>query len=119
MFEGLALGSRLGEACPRSHLRRAILLCILFSVTAPLGVGLGMVVRAQFSAQSTRVKMVQGMMDAVSSGVLMYACWVHLVVGEMHGSGFEKWSKGWRLAGFVAVWVGVALLAVIGGVLDE
>ena len=114
VFEGMALGSRLADACPcRQQRWRAYILMIVFTLTAPLGILLGMAMKHEFVVHSSRVKLVQGIIDAASAGSLMYAVWVHLIGGEMSPKSdgvLDQWKRGWRVAGFIAVWFGVVAL---------
>lgn len=73
MFEGLGLGSRLAYLrLPESYNYVAIVAAILYGLTTPIGIAAGLGVRTTYNPESTTASIVSGVMDALSSGVLIY-----------------------------------------------
>jgi zinc transporter 1/2/3 len=83
MFEGLGLGSRLAFLrLPPSHNYVAIVAAILYGFTTPIGIAAGLGVRSTYNPESTTASIVSGVMDALSSGVLIYTGLVELLAHE-------------------------------------
>lgn len=72
MFEGLGLGARLaGLKLPeRLHWVPAAA-ALLFSAVTPLGLGVGLLVRKSYSAESPVALIVSGILDSLSAGILL------------------------------------------------
>jgi solute carrier family 39 (zinc transporter), member 1/2/3 len=73
-FEGLGLGARLASLeLPRPyHVKVPVAGAILFGLTAPLGIAVGLGVRSSYSPDSEAATIVSGVLDALSAGVLIY-----------------------------------------------
>ncbi|KAG7451907.1 Zinc/iron permease [Guyanagaster necrorhizus] len=112
LFEGLSLGIRIAALPPVRRLPvpnttplfsihqwhwLAPVLSFLFAVTTPLGMGVGMLA---FSGKVSKSQMLitQGLMSAISAGMLIYAATVEMIAGDFvfgnltgheHGHGGE------------------------------
>jgi len=110
LFEGLSLGIRIAAIPPSSdsnapsrspspsgngsrssltpsHPGRSILqpvLTILFALTTPLGIALGLLVFKSRGGTSneSRILLTQGLMSAISAGMLIYAATVEMLAGD-------------------------------------
>jgi len=84
LFEGLSLGVRI-SALPKSLGKGAHigflkpLLCLLFSITAPVGIIIGL---TTFTTLGTQMKLIQGIMSAISAGMLIYAACCELLAAD-------------------------------------
>lgn len=73
MFEGLGVGSRLAYLrLPARYNWVAIAAAVLYAVTTPLGIAIGLGVRTTYNPDSTTASVVSGILDALSSGILLY-----------------------------------------------
>ncbi|KAF9072503.1 ZIP zinc transporter-domain-containing protein [Rhodocollybia butyracea] len=132
LFEGLSLGIRIAAITPSSdgnagsrpsspsaknsssssassHSGRSILLPVLtflFAITTPVGIALGLLVFSSNRGHSdeTRILLTQGLMSAISAGMLIYAATVEMMAGDFvfgnlggHGTGSGH-SHGGELA---------------------
>ncbi|KAI0630673.1 ZIP zinc/iron transport family [Trametes polyzona] len=83
MFEGLGVGSRLAYLrLPPKYNYVAILGAILFGITTPIGIAVGLGVRTTYNPESTTASIVSGILDAFSSGILLYTGLVELMAHE-------------------------------------
>ncbi|KAL1945159.1 hypothetical protein VTO73DRAFT_2779 [Trametes versicolor] len=83
MFEGLGVGSRLAYIrLPAKYNYVAILGGLLFGITTPIGIAVGLGVRATYNPDSTTASIVSGILDAFSSGILLYTGLVELMAHE-------------------------------------
>ncbi|KAM4058632.1 ZIP zinc transporter [Hirsutella rhossiliensis] len=114
-FEGLALGSRIAAIqFPRNSFR-PWLMVLAYGVTTPLGQAIGLVVHKMYDPASMGGLLVVGFMNAVSSGLLLYAGLVQLLAEDFLTEKSYTVLKGRkRLHAFLAVVGGALLMALVG-----
>lgn len=114
-FEGLALGSRIAALnFPRASLR-PWLMVLAYGTTTPLGQAIGLVVHKFYDPQSQTGLLMVGVMNAVSSGLLLFAGLVQLLSEDFLTEKSYKTLKGkTRVNAFIAVASGALLMAVVG-----
>ncbi|KAF4125012.1 Zinc transporter ZupT [Geosmithia morbida] len=114
-FEGLALGSRIAAIqFPKSSLR-PWLMVLAYGTTTPIGQAIGLIVHGLYDPQSMGGLLVVGFMNAVSSGLLLYAGLVQLLAQDFLSDSSYKTLKGRkRSRAFVAVAGGAFLMALVG-----
>ncbi|KAH7373312.1 hypothetical protein KP509_17G049700 [Ceratopteris richardii] len=79
-FEGFALGGCISEAGFQSFSTIAMSMC--FTLTTPLGIGVGTGLASSYSSNSPGALIVEGIFDAVSSGILIYMALVDLIAAD-------------------------------------
>ena len=73
MFEGLAVGSRLAYLnLPRKYYWVPIVGALLYGIMTPIGIAIGLGVRATYNPDSTAPLIVSGILYSLSAGVLVY-----------------------------------------------
>lgn len=114
-FEGLALGSRIAAIqFPRNSLR-PWLMVLAYGTTTPLGQAIGLVVHKLYDPHSMGGLLVVGFMNAISSGLLLYAGLVQLLAEDfLSEKSFKVLQGRKRLHAFLAVVAGAILMAVVG-----
>lgn len=114
-FEGLALGSRIAALhFPRSS-PRPWLMVLAYGTTTPLGQAIGLVVHRWYDPQSQTGLLIVGVMNAVSSGLLLFAGLVQLLAEDFLTEKSYRTLKGrTRVNAFLAVVGGATLMAVVG-----
>lgn len=116
MFEGLGLGSRL-QSTPWTPQNQWIawLFAVMFSITTPLGIAIGLGIRSSFEINSPRALITTGVFDAISAGILIYTSLVELMGAEfLHSDEFENASLWTVLGAYVWMALGAILMALIG-----
>ena len=74
MFEGLGLGSRLAFLqLPDSWRWAPLAGAVVYAVVTPLGMAIGLGARQSVNMSSATASIVSGVLDAISSGILLYA----------------------------------------------
>ncbi|KAJ3525965.1 hypothetical protein NM208_g11413 [Fusarium decemcellulare] len=103
-FEGLALGSRIAAIqFPRKSIR-PWLMVLAYGTTTPIGQAIGLVVHRMYDPKSAGGLLVVGFMNAVSSGLLLYAGLVQLLAEDFLTEKSYKVLKGKkRLHAFLSV----------------
>lgn len=114
-FEGLALGSRIAAIqFPKSSLR-PWLMVLAYGLTTPFGQAIGLIVHRMYDPQSMGGLLVVGFMNAVSSGLLLYAGLVQLLAEDFLSEKSHRTLRGKkRLHAFLCVVAGAVLMAVVG-----
>ncbi|KAF8887550.1 Zinc/iron permease [Infundibulicybe gibba] len=82
-FEGLGLGSRLAfiKLPPRFNWV-PFAGAILFGITTPIGIAVGLAIRATYNPESATASIVSGVLDSLSAGILIYTGLVELLAHE-------------------------------------
>ena len=112
-FEGGALGALIAGAKfpPTSKL----VLSIMYPLTTPLGMVIGIAARNTYNARSVTSIVVIGILESMSSGLLMYNTYAELMASEInHNPKFHAKSASMRTWSLIAVYLGAAAMAVIG-----
>jgi solute carrier family 39 (zinc transporter), member 1/2/3 len=113
-FEGFALGARLVELTFQTY-RHAFIMAFVFAMTTPVGVVIGVGISQSYNANSVAALLTQGIFDSISAGILIYMAFVNLIATEMvHDESFMKLDHATKWSYFLAMWVGVAIMSVIG-----
>lgn len=107
-FEGISLGTALSGAIKGFGYNLAMSLVIIFGLTFPLGILLGMY--ATTSGESTMV--VQGCADAIAAGILMHASLVEMIPDDFTSEHANNNPK-LKLGMYFALCAGVGALAIL------
>ncbi|KAK5574710.1 hypothetical protein RB653_009963 [Dictyostelium firmibasis] len=116
-FEGVALGSRISDAKLTSHWHEALLASI-FSVSAPIGIAIGVGVASSLNVNGPTYLIIQGVFDSVCAGILLYIGF-SLMIKDFPEDMEElcrgkKYEYFLRAGLFIGLWVGAAMMAFIG-----
>ncbi|KAK4138137.1 Zinc/iron permease [Trichocladium antarcticum] len=115
-FEGLGLGARLATATWPSDGRRwtPYILGALYAISTPLAIGMGLVASKSLALEAATSRIVNGVFDAISGGILMYTALVELVAHEfMFNPEMRKAGLGMQLSAYACVVAGVGLMALL------
>ncbi|KAF8983754.1 high-affinity Zn(2+) transporter zrt1 [Entomortierella lignicola] len=113
-FEGFALGARIAALAFDTSYTHYIL-ALIFSLTTPSGVAIGVGISRTYSANSRTSLLVEGIFDSISTGIMLYMGYVNLLAIEFNLNGeLKKESKRIKSMCFFALWFGAAVMAVIG-----
>ncbi|XP_078164163.1 zinc transporter 7-like [Carex rostrata] len=102
-FEGFALGGCISQA--QFTNLKSYFMASFFSVTTPAGIGIGTGIASFYNALSPRALIIEGLLDSVSAGILIYMALVDLIAADFLGG---KIGSSFRLqvAAYVALFVG-------------
>ena len=110
---GVALGARLSE----SHLSRLteFLFTFVYSMSAPLGIAIGIAIRHSYVASGATANLIQGSFDAVSAGILLYVGYTQLLAYDFPIDYSKCGNNKYRKTGlFLSMWSGDIVMAIIG-----
>lgn len=115
-FEGLALGSRIasiGSFSTSSY--KPWLMCLMYGITTPIGQAIGLGVQGLYDPASQLGLLMVGTMNAISSGLLIYAGLVQLLAEDfLSESSYAELRGVRRLQACASVVAGCALMALVG-----
>jgi zinc transporter 1/2/3 len=113
-FEGLAIASAALD-CGFKTVKMPLLLALLFACMTPLGQVIGILVSQSYDANSASALLSQGILSSLSAGILIYDGFVNLMTPTItHNHAFPKYAKWQKASMFGAMWVGAAIMSVIG-----
>ncbi|KAF2217482.1 hypothetical protein CERZMDRAFT_108201 [Cercospora zeae-maydis SCOH1-5] len=115
-FEGLALGSRIasiGSFSTSSY--KPWLMCVMYGITTPIGQAIGLGVQGLYDPASQLGLLMVGIMNAVSSGLLIYAGLVQLLAEDfLSETSYAELKGKRRLQACASVVAGCTLMALVG-----
>lgn len=115
-FEGLALGSRIAAitAFPRGS-PKPWLMALAYGTTTPMGQAIGLLVHNLYDPYSQTGLLMVGVMNAISSGLLLFAGLVELLAEDFLSDHSYEVLKGQkRLQACASVLLGAFLMALVG-----
>ncbi|KAI7887252.1 ZIP zinc transporter-domain-containing protein [Mucor mucedo] len=111
-FEGIALGTRVNDLQYKSW-KKPIIMGIIFVCMTPIGIGIGIGIKSTMNPPSSILA--QAILDSLSAGILLYSAYISLMSIEInHNIGFRKSSLPRKVFCFLCMYLGAALMSVIG-----
>eukprot|EP00887_Chlorella_sp_A99_P002717 scaffold6.g2717.t1 len=112
-FEGFALGSAAVDSGMGA--RRAGMVALIYAVTTPSGIAFGITVHESFSRTSSSALLAEGILDALSAGILIYVVLAQLLSPLVTQSAWlHERSTPVKLISFLCLYAGAAVMAAIG-----
>ncbi|KAF9192657.1 hypothetical protein BGZ50_008364 [Haplosporangium sp. Z 11] len=112
-FEGFALGARIADL----EFKRTMthyLLALIFALTVPVGTVLGIAIASSYSKDSAVALLTEGILDAISTGILLYMGYVNLLAVEFNLNGkIREGNAQVKSLCFIALWTGAGTMAFI------
>ncbi|KAF4555771.1 ZIP Zinc transporter-like protein 2 [Elsinoe fawcettii] len=116
LFEGLALGSRIAAitAFPKGSWK-PWLMALAYGLTTPIGQAIGLIVHNLYDPESQTGLLMVGIMNAISSGLLLFAGLVELLAEDfLSEASYDTLKGARRLEASAAVVLGSMLMALVG-----
>jgi zinc transporter ZupT len=114
-FEGLALGSRIAAINFPKSSPKPWLMVLAYGTTTPIGQAIGLLVQRSYDPHSEAGLLMVGIMNAVSSGLLVFAGLVQLLAEDFLSDKSYDILKGRRRwHAYMAVIGGATLMALVG-----
>ncbi|KAJ6492813.1 Zinc/iron permease [Mycena vitilis] len=116
IFEGLGIGSRLASVrLPARCAHVPIIGAVVFGLSTPLGMAVGLAARATYNANDPGALVVSGVLDSLSAGILMYTALVELLGREILFN--EELMRGparTQVSAVLWVFLGCCVMALLG-----
>ncbi|KAG7394853.1 high-affinity Zn(2+) transporter zrt1 [Phytophthora boehmeriae] len=112
-FEGIAIGTAaLGSIQTRA---KVFMINFAFAITTPIGQVIGLSIRNSYSESSATSLWVQGILDCVAGGILLYTGLVELLTYNFTtNQHFLSRTVHQRFVLYFCLWMGAALMALLG-----
>lgn len=81
-FEGLGIGARMSAIPFGKHTWLPWILCALYGLTTPISIAIGLGVRTTYVPGSKVSLIIQGVLNAISAGILIYSSLVELLARD-------------------------------------
>ncbi|KAF9788404.1 Zinc/iron permease [Thelephora terrestris] len=113
LFEGLSLGTRIATLPTNSRTLRPLMM-MSFAATVPIGIAAGFLLFTG-SYEGARMRITQGVMAAISAGMLIYAASVEMLAGDfIMDPSLWKSDVGKQALALSSLLVGASAMALIG-----
>lgn len=114
-FEGLALGSRIAALHFPPSSPRPWLMALAYGTTTPIGQAIGLAIHNLYDPESQTGLLTVGTMNAISSGLLLFAGLVELLAEDfLSDESYHTLTGGRRLQACASVVAGALLMALVG-----
>lgn len=114
-FEGLALGSRISALQFPAGSMKPWLMALAYGTTTPIGQAIGLAIHTLYDPESMTGLLTVGMMNAISSGLLLFAGLVELLAEDFLSDGSYQTLRGKRrFQACGSVVAGALLMALVG-----
>ncbi|KAF8551353.1 ZIP zinc/iron transport family [Imleria badia] len=115
-FEGMGIGSRLAfMRLPPKYSFIPICGALLYTITTPVGIAVGLGIRNTYNPGSTTASIVSGVMDSLSGGILLYTGLVELMAHEfLFNKEMNKASVGKLAYALCCMLLGTGIMALLG-----
>lgn len=107
-FEGFALGGCISQA--RFKNLKATLMAFFFAITTPAGIGIGIAISSFYNADSPRALVIEGTLDSISAGILVYMALVDLIAADFLSKRM-KCNVRLQIASYFALFLGAGLMS--------
>ncbi|KAF6174924.1 hypothetical protein GIB67_026412 [Kingdonia uniflora] len=107
-FEGFALGGCISQAQFKKS--SSILMACFFAITTPSGIGIGTGLASLYNNNSPRALIVEGILDSVSAGILVYMALVDLIAADFLSKRM-KCNVRLQVVSYFALFLGAGLMS--------
>ncbi|KAI6673398.1 hypothetical protein NL676_001304 [Syzygium grande] len=109
-FEGMGLGGCITQA--KFKTRAIVIMALFFSLTTPVGIGIGLGITSRYKENSPTALIVEGIFNAASSGILIYMALVDLLAADFMSPKLQ--SNGRLLFGTnIALLIGAGCMSLL------
>ncbi|KAK9699758.1 hypothetical protein RND81_08G194400 [Saponaria officinalis] len=109
-FEGFALGGCIAQA-KFKNLHTLIMACF-FTLTTPLGISAGIGLASFYNPASPRALIIEGILDSVSAGILVYMALVDLIAADFMSHRMRSNSR-LQIVSYFALFLGASLMSAL------
>ena len=113
-FEGLGIGARMSTIPFKPGSWLPWTLCSAYGLTAPIAIAIGLGLRTTYNPGSFTAKIVSGVLDSISAGILLYTGLVELLARDFLFNPQRTRDNRRLIFMVVSVFLGVGLMALLG-----
>ncbi|XP_062196169.1 zinc transporter 4-like [Phragmites australis] len=109
-FEGVGLGGCIVQANFKA--RATVIMATFFSLTAPMGIALGIAITSSYSKHSSTALVVEGIFNSAAAGILIYMSLVDLLAADFNNPKLQTNMK-LQLATYLSLFLGAGLMSLL------
>nr|CAB3488236.1 unnamed protein product [Digitaria exilis] len=109
-FEGVGLGGSIVQA--NFKLRATVMMATFFSLTAPMGIALGIAISSSYNGHSATAFIVEGVFNSASAGILIYMALVDLLATDFNNPKLQTNTK-LQLMTYLALFLGAGMMSML------
>ncbi|CAL9169053.1 unnamed protein product [Musa hybrid cultivar] len=109
-FEGIGLGGCIVQAKFRA--KATVIMAVFFSLTAPIGISLGIAISSSYDETSSTALIIQGIFNAASAGILIYMSLVDLLAADFKNPRMQSNGR-LQLGAHLALLLGAGLMSLL------
>lgn len=109
-FEGIGLGGCIVQANFRA--KATVIMAVFFSLTAPIGISLGIAISSSYNGNSSTALVVEGIFNAASAGILIYMALVDLLAADFTNPKMQN-NRRLQLGTHLGLLLGAGLMSVL------
>uniref|UniRef100_A0A0D9W9D0 Zinc transporter n=1 Tax=Leersia perrieri TaxID=77586 RepID=A0A0D9W9D0_9ORYZ len=109
-FEGIGLGGCIVQA--NFKVKATVIMAIFFSLTAPVGITLGIAISSSYNEHSSTAFIVEGVFNSASAGILIYMSLVDLLATDFNNLKLQTNIK-LQLMAYLALFLGAGLMSML------
>ncbi|CCF43976.1 zinc-regulated transporter 1 [Colletotrichum higginsianum] len=113
-FEGLGIGARMSSIPFGKHTWLPWILCAAYGLTTPVSIAIGLGVRTTYVPKSKQALMVQGILNAISAGLLIYSSLVELLARDFLFDPSRSRRRSQIMYMFSCMVLGAGIMSLIG-----
>ncbi|KAK9133807.1 hypothetical protein Scep_013335 [Stephania cephalantha] len=110
LFEGMGLGGCISQA--KFKAKSVIVMALFFALTTPIGVAIGIGITTKYDENSSTALIVEGILNAASSGILIYMSLVDLLATDFMSERMQNNGK-LQLGAYVSLLIGAGCMSVL------
>lgn len=92
--------------------RATVIMAIFFSLTAPVGIVLGIAISSSYNVHSSTAFVVEGVFNSASAGILIYMSLVDLLATDFNNPKLQINTK-LQLMAYLALFLGAGLMSML------
>ncbi|XP_010941688.1 zinc transporter 4 [Elaeis guineensis] len=109
-FEGIGLGGCIVQANFRA--KATVIMAVFFSLTAPIGISLGIAISSSYKENSPIALIVEGIFNSASAGILIYMALVDLLAADFTHPKMQNNGR-LQLGTHLALLLGAGLMSIL------
>ncbi|XP_051217881.1 zinc transporter 3-like [Lolium perenne] len=109
-FEGIGLGGSIVHA--NFKVRATIIMATFFSLTAPVGIMLGIAISSSYNVHSSTAFIIEGVFNSASAGILIYMSLVDLLATDFNNPKVHTNTK-LQLMTYLALFLGAGIMSML------
>lgn len=113
LFESLAVSAAVSDAFSKDRLK-TLILAVIYTLSTPLGCTIGILMRGNLMSHSVEGIVIQGVIEAVAAGILLFDAISNLIVPFFKSTEFITGKIFFQLSCVSAMWLGAVAMSVIG-----